>query len=111
MLRPQSEQHDLPWVHVDRHDSGASGHQFLALQPARGNHIHVWIARDDAGALRVESFGELEERTVDVEPVGLGGHAVTERMLRVDLELQDRARSEMLIAAEPFFQILYRNRQ
>src|SRR5439155_4352969 len=61
--------------------------------------------------LRGEAFDDGEERAVDVEAVRLGCDAVADRMLRVDLDPQDRPRREMLIARQPFLQVAHRNRQ
>src|SRR5262249_9325262 len=51
VLRAQAEQDDLSRVHVDRDDSGAAGHEILALQPAGRDHVAVRIPGHDAGAL------------------------------------------------------------
>jgi hypothetical protein len=104
VLRAQPEQHDAARVHVDRDDRGAAGHQFLALQPSRGDDVGVGIARHDARLLRREPFDQREERAVDVETVGRRGDAVAERMLAVDLEPENGAGREVLIARQPFLQ-------
>jgi hypothetical protein len=61
------------------------------------------MAGHDARALGIEALGQLEERAVDVETERIGGDAVADRMLRIDLEVEDGARREMLIARQPFF--------
>ena len=60
VLRPQAEQHDAAGIHLDRHDGGAAGHDFLAPQPARRDDVHGRIARDDGGPDRREAFDRRE---------------------------------------------------
>ena len=69
----------------------------------------VRIARDDRRPLRREPFDQREERAVVVEAVGLGGHAVADRMRRVDFDLEDRAGREVLIARQPALQVADRH--
>jgi len=66
----------------------------------------VRVARDDARALRVEALGQLEERAVDVEAVGRGRHAVADRVLRVDFDVENRpGRENAGRASDPFFRL------
>src|SRR5581483_11764587 len=111
VLRTEPEEHHVSRIHVDRHDGGPAGHQFLALQPPGGEHAGVRIPCDDARFLRRKSFDQREERAVDVEPVCVRRDAVAERVGRINFEPQDRAGSEVLVPRQSFLQIPHRNRQ
>ena len=82
MLRAQAEQHDPARVHVDRHDRGAAGHQLFAFQPARRDDVRCSdSARRRSSSATMKPFDQAEERAVVVEAVGVGGHAVADRVL------------------------------
>ena len=111
MLRPQAEQDDAAGLEVDGDHGRASGHEVLASQPARRDDAGVRVAGRHGDLLRREALGQREERAVVVEAVRVGGDARAERVRRVDLDLDDGARREVLVACQPALQVLHRQRE
>src|SRR5258708_1598833 len=65
----------------------------------------MWVPRHHRGALGLEAFDEREKRAVIVKAIRLSGHSLTNRMRRVDLDPDDRPRSEMLVAGQASLEI------
>src|SRR5207244_4766111 len=77
----------------------------------RREHVGVRISRDDIRAQRRKAFDDAEKGAVDVEAVRLRGHAVPERVRRVDLYAENRAGGEMLLARQAAFEVAHWNGQ
>src|SRR4051812_6607398 len=107
MLGTNAEENDPAGVRFYCDNRRASIHQVFAAKPSGSVDLAVGVARGNANFLRGESLGELEERRVDVEAVGLGRDAASERVGGIDLKIYDGAGREVLVAIQSLFQIFY----
>src|SRR5437763_604972 len=99
MLRPDPKQHNLPAVvHLDRDNRRPPEHQILSPHPAGRLGIDVRTTRRDRHFLRSKAFRKLEEWRIDVEPVRLCRHPNPEWMRRINLKIENRPGSKMLLA-------------